>query len=356
VFGQADFDFDAGDVRLRGNIGARWVETRQESTGYVNRTGGFDLVVAERKYDYFLPAFNLAADIGPDFVLRGAVAKVISRPDIGTLNPGGAFSISGGNRTLNRGNPNLIPTEAITYDLSAEWYFAPESAFIVGLFYKDISTFVATTTEQIPFNQLGLPDSLLNGTTVLPTDTFTVNQPINSDGGNLKGVEVGLQLPFQFLPAPFDNFGMLANYTYVSSKVDYPASAAANAAILRDDLIGLSRHTANGTIYYEDNRFSIRGSVSYRSGFLTAVPGRNGLATTSPDFGKPGFNDVEGTNSSLNLDMAASFALNDNISFTFEGVNLTDEYVDQYIDSAGNRLSTYHHTGRQFYAGVRFKY
>jgi len=35
---------------------------------------------------------------------------------------------------------------------------------------------------------------------------------------------------------------------------------------------------------------------------------------------------------------------------------LIDEYVDQHIDSAANRLSVYHHTGRQVYVGARFKF
>ncbi len=143
-------------------LGVRWVQTEQGSTGYTNTASGFVPTEADRKYDYFLPSLNIAADITQDFVLRGAIAKVISRPDIGTLSPGGAFSVSGGNRTFARGNPDIKPIEAITYDLSAEWYFAPESALIVGLFYKDIKSFIATTTDQIPFSELGLPDSILS--------------------------------------------------------------------------------------------------------------------------------------------------------------------------------------------------
>ncbi|MCL6698592.1 TonB-dependent receptor [Sphingomonas sp. NSE70-1] len=355
IYGQADFNLYLGDVRLRGNVGARWVQTKQNSTGYTNTASGFVLTEADRKYDYFLPSLNVAADITQDFVLRGAIAKVISRPDIGTLNPGGAFSVSGGNRTFARGNPDIKPIEAITYDLSAEWYFAPESALIVGLFYKDIKSFIATTAQQIPFSDLGLPDSILPPGT-LPSDLFTVTQPINSDGGKLKGAEIGLQAPFRFLPAPFDNFGIQANYTFVDSKVDYPLSAAAGAAVIREDLVGLSRHTANGTLYYEDKKFSVRASLSYRSDFLTQVPGRNSLPLTNSNANLPLFNDVEGTNSTLNVDMSASYWFTDNFQLTFEGVNLTDEYVDQFIDSEANRLSVYHHTGRQFYGGFRFKF
>lgn len=352
IWAQGDFDFDLGGVRLRGNLGARWVQTKQKSTGYT----GLELIKADRKYDHFLPSLNVAADISRDFVLRGAIARVVARPDIGDLSPGGALSVSGGNRTFTPGNPFIEPTEATTYDLSAEWYFAPESALIVGLFYKDISTFVANTAEQIPFNQLGLPDSLLVGTGAVPTDVFTVTRPVNSDGGKLKGIEIGVQMPFRFLPGPLKNFGMLANYTYVNSKIDYPLSSAPDAPVIKKPLVGLSKHTANGTLYYEDKKFSIRGSISYRSGFLTRVPARNGLSLPNPNTAQPKFNDVEGTNSSTNIDVSASYNINENFALTFEGVNLTDEYVDQYIDSAADRLSVYHHTGRQFYGGVRVKF
>ena len=39
-----------------------------------------------------------------------------------------------------------------------------------------------------------------------------------------------------------------------------------------------------------------------------------------------------------------------------EGLNLTDEFNDQYVDSAGDRASVYHHTGRQYYVGARFNF
>ena len=126
-------------------------------------------------------------------------------------------------------------------------------------------------------------------------------------------------------------------------------------------LVNLSRHGANATLYYEDERFSVRGSVAYRSGYLTNVPGRNGVAPGSgpvfnPNAGQPTFNDVEGTHGTVNIDASASYKINDNFSITLEAINLTDEYTDQYIDSAANRLSVVHHTGRQFWIGTRFKF
>jgi len=363
AFAQAVLDTEVGGMRLRADAGLRYVETRQTSTGYQNGgpPPGFTLIEVSRTYDNWLPSANLSLNVTRDFILRAAAAKVMARPNIATVNPGGSFSISGGNRTLTLGNPFINPTKATDYDLSFEWYFARESAIVVGLFYKDISSFVATTTQQIPFNQLGLPDSLLTGTTVQPTDLFTVTQPVDSEGGSLKGLEIGVQAPFRFLPGPLSNVGIQANYTFVKSDITYPLATAANAPSVVRPLVNLSKHSANATLYYEDDTFSLRGSVSYRSGYLTAVPGRNGVApgagpVFNPNSGQPTFNDVEGTHGSINIDAAASIKINDKFSLTFEAINLTDEYTDQYIDSAADRLSVYHHTGRQFYVGGRFKF
>jgi iron complex outermembrane recepter protein len=355
-YAQLDFNFPLGGITVRGNVGGRYVRTDQTSTGYTTQGTTPLLVSVDRSYENFLPSLNVAFDFDHGIIVRGAAAKVIARPDIGTLNPGGAFSISGGNRTFTRGNPFIEPTEATTFDLSAEWYFNRQSALIVGLFYKDISTFVATTTQQIPFNQLGLPDSLLAGTTVLPTDLFTVNQPVNSSGGTLKGIEIGFQTTFTFLPAPFDHVGVQANYTYVESNIAYPLTAAAGSPVITAPLINLSSDAANFTLFYEDSRFSIRASAAYRSGYLQQVPGRNGVSPPSTNAAQPTFNDVEGVHDSLNIDASASLKITSNISLTVEAVNLTDEYVDQYIDSAADRLSVYHHTGRQFYFGTRFRF
>jgi len=360
-YGQVAYAGDVAGVPIKMDAGVRWVETKQNSTGYQNLANGFLLVEVERTYDNWLPSLNISANLTDKFIARAAAARVIARPSIGTVNPGGSFSVSGGNRTLTLGNPFVNPTEATDIDLSFEYYFNRESALIVGFFYKDIASFVATSTQQVPFNQLGLPADLLTGTTAAPTDLFTVTQPVDSDGGDLKGFEVGFQTPFRFLPGPLSNLGVQVNYTFVDSDIEYPLANAVGAPVVTRPLTNLSKHSANGTLYYEDSRFALRGSVAYRSGYLTNVPGRNGVAPgAGPVFntnsGQPTFNDVEGVHSTINVDLSSSLKVTENFSLTLEAINLTDEYVDQYIDSAADRLSVYHHTGRQFYFGARFKF
>jgi outer membrane receptor protein involved in Fe transport len=49
-----------------------------------------------------------------------------------------------------------------------------------------------------------------------------------------------------------------------------------------------------------------------------------------------------------------SYDLNDNLTLSLEGINLTDEYTDRYVDVL-DRVSDYRHTGREILFGVRWK-
>jgi outer membrane receptor protein involved in Fe transport len=65
--------------------------------------------------------------------------------------------------------------------------------------------------------------------------------------------------------------------------------------------------------------------------------------------------DAEGTNETLNVDFSASYTLNKHLSFSLEGLNLTDQFNDQFIDTKSNRVVVYTHTGREYFVGVRYK-
>jgi iron complex outermembrane recepter protein len=339
-YAQADFTVDLFGRPLRGNVGVRYVQTDLRAAGY-QALGGGTLTVVNRSYDDWLPSANLSYEVATDFIVRLAAARVMARPQLGNMSPGGSINTTG-QLSITTGNPLLDPFRATTLDASFEWYFAPESLIAVGLFYKDIGTFIQTLRTEIPFNQTGLPLSLLPAN-FTGNELFLVTAPINTSGGPLKGFEVNVQLPFRFLPRPFNHFGTILNFTYVESQIEYVTSAT-NTALIRDDLINLSPRSWNATLYYDDGRFSIRGSVAYRSDYLQRVPAQNVA------------NDVEGKNSTLNVDASASFAINDHISITAEAINLTDEFNDQFVDRDRNSPSVVHHTGRQFYIGARVRF
>ena len=342
AFIQADYHFTVFGLPWRGDAGLRYVKTTQDSGGYAAVGSTIQWVTAQRTYDMTLPSANLAVDLTDNLVGRISAAQTVARPSISALTPGGDVAIQGANRAFSSGNPDINPTKSNNLDLSLEWYPKPNSLYAAGVFYKKIDSFAQTLLQNIPFNQLGLPDSLLVGTTATNTDIFAVSQPVNSPGGDLKGFELNIQQQLDFLPGFWKNFGVLANYTYVDSSIKYLTSTTPGAPTIDQTLTGLSKNAANFTLYYEAKKFSIRGSVAYRDGYLTAVPSNDG-------------NSVAGTHSTTNYDMQATYVINDHLKATFEGINLTDEFNDQYVD-ASDRLNVRSHTGRQFFLSLRYSY
>ena len=273
----------------------------------------------------------------------------MARPNLGNLTPSVTVSVSGSAHSVTAGNPNLDPFLAKAYDLSFEYYFNRDSLISVAFFKKDIENFVQTKQINSVFhnNAFGIPDSVAvaacNGQVGcdVTTTTWTFTVPVNTPGGTVDGYEINYQQAFKFLPGLLANTGVLLNYTGVKSSIQYIGSTG--LVVATNDLTGLSRSSYNATLYYEDDKISTRVSASYRSKYLTRVPGQE--AGT----------DVDGTNSTLNIDASFQYTWNQHLKFTVEGINLTDEFQDQYNDSS-NRVSFYHHTGREFLVGFRYTY
>ena len=338
VFLQADFHTTVGGMVLRGNAGIRYAQTEVTAKGWQTIAVGtppvttYDYVTTDNDYDDVLPSFNLALEPRDDVVIRLGAAKVMSRPTLGDLTPGG--SVSPTTRTVSYGNPLLDPFRATNYDFSVEWYFQNEGLLAAAVFYKDIDSFITSETVGIPYNQLGLPNELLQGA-ASPTDIFQVTRRLNGEGGALKGIEIQYQQPFTFLPGLWSNFGFTGNVTWVDSEVSYGTAG-------KNRLTGQSKNTANATLYYEDGPFQARVSVAHRSQYLLSFPGANG-------------NSEEGVNDTTNVDASMSYEFTPNLTFSLEGINLTDAYTDRYVDVT-NRVSDYRHTGREIAVGLRWKY
>ena len=349
-FLQFNFDRALGDMTLRGNAGVRYVQTFQRSQGYSFVSGGAKALTVSRTYDDWLPSVNVVLEPIKDFVIRAAAAKVVARPDLTSIAPSATVSVSGANRSVSVGNPNLDPFRATTLDTSVEYYYQPGALISAALFQKDINSFVQTVQSSGAFsaNPFGLPDSLaiaacgnLYPATCNPAQTnWVFSAPRNTPGGRLRGFEINVQQPLRFLPGFLGNLGVLLNYTHVTSRISYLNSAG--VVVKMDDLTGLSRDGGNATIYYEDKVLSARVSGAYRSRYLSDAVGTQGI-------------DSQGFNSTFNLDTSIQLTLTPWVKLTFEGINLTDQYQDQYNDTR-DLLLVYHHTGREFLGGVRLSF
>ncbi|WP_423601809.1 TonB-dependent receptor [Sphingomonas sp. MS122] len=348
--------FDLGErtgFGLRGDIGVRYVRTDMRSSGYITvpppagTTSPTGLVgqyaTAFNGYEDWLPSANLVIEPIENVVLRLSAAKVMARPELGVLAP--TSGVNAITRVGNVNNPFLDPIRANTFDVALEWYFRPGSLLSAAFFYKDIKSFIQNITSQQPFNELGLPDALLFGSNTAPTELFNVTRPFNTPGGPLKGVEVNLQLPFTFLDGFLGNFGLLANYTHVESTIDYClASTGGNCtASTTDDLVGLSPNTASGTLYYEDDEFSIRSTVNWRDRFIRGIPASQG-------------SDIQGNAPTLYVDASASYNVTERLKLIVEAQNLTDERNQLYIDSTREDTLFETRIGRTISVGVNYRF
>jgi iron complex outermembrane recepter protein len=338
---QADYQLDlANGMAIRGNVGLRYANTKQHALGYV---GSGVLTTADRSYSDWLPSVNFNIDLTPKLTARFAVAKVMSRPSLSFLTPGGSIGTGQVPFTATVGNPNLDPYRATNYDASLEWYFQPGSVLSVAYFHKSIGNFVQQITSTLGYSDAGLPLSLLTPNQD-PNTTTNVTSYENTPGGRIDGIEVQYQQPFTFLPGFLKNFGAILNYTRIKSNISYILTTNANGPSLEAPLINVSPNAANATLYYEDKRFSIRGSLAYRDEYIRIVPVRAGLADTA------------GAYASYNFDMSASYKVTDHFTLSFDAINLTNQPTDYWDGEERRDEQVYSSTGRQFFFGARYKF
>lgn len=346
AFVEYEWSSEIGDMMLRGAIGARYYETDITTSGLAEVGDGFESVTLTSNYDGLLPTINLALDINDDWVLRGSVAKNLSRPSLASLNLGGTVELGDGTSEeprVSSGNPDLQPFESLNYDMSLEWYFSEAGALAIGLFYKDIENFIITETVSIPYSETGFPLSVLDASLGQDGDTiFLYQRPVNGDDTSIQGLEFSFQRDFDFLPAPFDKLGMATNYTYADGEFFFENIQGGTTSQTKS-FPGLSEHSANFTLYYETDEWGARLSAVYRSDYITDG---DGVSTDS---------DETGFHATTNVDFSAFYQVNENLKVTLEGINLTDEAEEQYNDSS-DRIYNVTTSGRTFYLGASYKF
>jgi iron complex outermembrane recepter protein len=348
------FTFDSGDawrMPIRGDFGVRYVKTDQFAAGVIpvnapatsiyTSFGRYNEV--ETDYTDTLPSFNVVFELTDNLLARLSGSKVMSRAELGNLTP--TAGVTATTRTGNVNNPFLKPIRAKTADLALEWYFSEGSLLSVAYFYKDIESFIQRITSQVPYSELGLPDSLLDGTPSTPSDIFTVGRLENTPGGPLKGFEVNAQVQFNFLPGFWSGFGVLANYTKAEAEIEYILTSAGGVptSTTTADLVGLSPNAASGTLFYENNRFSVRTTASYRDRFFRALPASPG-------------SDVRGDLATTFVDAQASWFVNDYLTIMLEAQNLTGERNTLYIDNSREDTLFQTEIGTTYTLGATLKF
>ncbi|MFM5929691.1 MAG: TonB-dependent receptor [Novosphingobium sp.] len=348
---QVDADGELAGLKYALNAGVRYAKTDQSSYGLVS---GVNATVT-RSYDDWLPSVNLALFPTDDIILRAAVADVMTRPSLGSLTPGG--SADGFNFRVTSGNPFLEPYRATNYDLAAEWYFAPGAVLSAAWFNKKVHTFTqSASVTGATFAQTGLPSSVLLASSPAALNPALQSQPIwtlvttvNGSGATLKGWEFAAQVPFKAFTSGFlGNFGIIANATFIKSDANFnlqgpaitPGGALQNVSVT-NTLSNVSKEAYNGTLYYDDGKFSARVMVSYRGRFHEGASGTGNL--------------LEGYGATTNLDASVRYKLTEWMEVSVEGTNLLDTYRYRFTDFDADRNYENNHFGRTILFGARFK-
>jgi iron complex outermembrane recepter protein len=333
---QGSFRFDDFPVPIRGTLGVRYVDTDTLSSGFNRLSQGGVVTFPEGSrdggYKKWLPSLNMRFDLSEKLVGRLTAGKVLARPNPSQLAL--RRSLDGVGLTGTRGNPDLKPFEATQYDIGLEWYFSADSFLSATAFRKEISEFV--------LNQSAFEDQVdsspCDPSSAAPGTCFNVTRPVNGeDDVTINGIEAGIQYAFDFLPAPYNGFGALANVTYAKDK-GFKGTNLLTGEIL--PFPGLSRTSYNLSFYFENQRFSVRTSYNWREEWLITASGRGALPEFNEDFGS--------------LDASASYNVTSNITAFIEGINLTDEVRienNNPFRRIGNE--TY---GSRYFVGVRAKF
>ncbi len=356
-YGQLNIDTSLGSLPVRGNLGLRVVHTDQSSTNVeVGQVTGVPTIGIS--FTEFLPSLNLNFSLSDNDNLRFAASRALSRAPISQLGGGVGISFNVGENRLTGGgggNPGLRPFIANQLDVSYEHYFNRNGIINIAAFYKDMESFVVSSSDDnFDYGAAGLLPLLsasdlflFNAAQTGPNPPTTVGRfggPINGRGGSVYGLEAAFTYTFDFLPGALKGLGASANYSYTRSKISFEAGNSGTNLTL--PLPGLSKHVANGSIFWDYAGFSTRVSGRYRSKFISPQTGIN--------------QQLPFTNSEFVVDYQASYkfaetsALN-GLSVLFQANNLTDEPVRTYFGNVP-QTGSLQYFGREFFLGLSYKF
>lgn len=346
---------------------------------------GTQKIEEDADYDHFLPALDFSVEVVENVVLRASASKTIARADYGQMfvaNSSGtppratALGVTAGG---SRGNPSLVPLESTNLDFSAEWYYGDASYVSVGWFNKDVDNFIGTGVfpqemfglrdpssgaagtrsgqaltlignagavvndvnlfvftamvdnpmdarwgaDPVAYFQANASGGILNQSIadqifadydILPNASdplfeFQVAQPINQESAKIHGLEFAFQHFFGE-----SGLGIAANYTKVDGDVAF--NNAGNPGVDQFALLGLS-DTANATLIFEKFGFSARLAYNWRDSFLDGT-------------NRGGFRNPTYVDEYKQIDLNVSYDVNDNLSVSLEGVNLTGEDIRSF--------------------------
>ncbi len=352
IAGYAQLNVGLGDT-IDATAGIRAVKTETQVVGGVpTNIPGFG---EPNEFTDYLPNASLRWRILPELQLRLSFAETRTRPNFADLAPGtiGAPQPDGGGaggtfRSGSTGNPFLQPFTSDNFDASLEYYFSRTGFASIAAFRRNLQGFIQTREDRFTDPTLG---------------ALRITSPFNTGAGRIDGLEFQAQTFFDFLPSPFDGFGIQGNYTRLDAETDFfdpvAGSPPGTTVTVRDDIQGVSRWSYLLTGLFEKGRLSARMSYFKRGPspetrqIRNFVNGANQIVIDdiyTEEARYPG-----------RLDLSLNLNFHPRATLFADWTNILNKPFEQYLSSARNgaeraefiRFQRYEET--TFSVGLRFR-
>ena len=349
IWEQAKFAFNVGGLPIDGQIGLRTVISDRTLQGtnttavpaLVNTTGapitlngatiaaGGTIVPAYSAYTPYslgthdvdwLPNISARLHYTDNLQTHLSVARTVTRPDFAALNPALTITPPTENRqgAGSEGNPDLAPTKVTAYDATLEYYMPKGGSLTAAAFYRTVTGYVEPETVTTPYSTAYcLANGIPTGGGVGGTCNTLINTSASSGTGHIDGFELAGLKFFDFLPSPFDGFGVQANYSWIDSRAPIPGQNGLPTTV--GQLTNVSKNNASAILLYEKYGLSARLAATYRDKYIESYyPGNDTLPPT--DVVRP----------TTYVDLGLNYAVTRQLTVSAQATNLTNEQYNSY--------------------------
>lgn len=303
-----------------------------DHTAFLVGYGPQSLVESGNNYMYLLPNLDLNFSATDDIAIRFDASRTLTRPNLAYLSP--VLNVAQGQRVgalvATGGNPQLTPYTSDNADLSAEWYYMPNSYISVDGFVKNVSNFIVGGASKQTINGVTDPTTAALG-------QFTVSTQLNGPTAKVYGAEFAVQHVFGDT-----GWGLQANATVVGTNKPYDPNNTSQSGFA---VTGLA-DSANVVGFYDKYGFQARVALNWRAEYLDHF----GQQQNNSAFGaEPTF-----VNSTTQVDFSSSYDVTKQVSVYFEGLNLNDATYSTHGRYSNQILDVIDY-GRRFTLGAHFK-
>lgn len=247
----------SSDGRVRARVLSTAAQQLADPIGSAQRDYANNTRHIDGDYTKTFPSAHLTYDITSDLKAHVSWSTSFGRPPFGNLVPN--ETPNEGARTITVNNPALQPQYAKNWDATLEYYLKPVGLLSVGWFHKKITDYIVT--------------GISNGTVASGVDNgysgeyagYEILSTANAGTAFVQGMEFSYRHQLSFLPAPFNGFGINANYTILRTHGDYGTSGYRSTR----EIINFIPKTGNVDLNYKYKAFSGRVLVSYQGDYIT---------------------------------------------------------------------------------------